>query len=362
MTTEPKDPEVVIFGAGQVGQVAARILQRAGIKVAAFLDNHKPEGFLCAGIQTYRPGAAPKEISRSLPVVIGVWRADAEPSAILAQLGSLGWTRVSTMAGFIRERRKDLGDFYWGTPPGYYERPEVISAIERARGIWADDLSLRTFDHLVRLRRDFDDDTDIAPNPDEYLPGDVPGLLAEPLRFVDIGAYDGAVLGQLVDKGLKVEAAALFEPTLKSFSRMADLVRERRYPFPALLWPCALGEMEASAGFHQDEEIGMSSSLAAAGESKVTVLRLDAALQGFSPNYMKLDVEGFELSVLKGAASVISESAPNLAVCLYHKAEDLWEIPLWLVDTFPGAGYRHYLRRHAYGLDSHCLYAVNGAR
>lgn len=53
-------------------------------------------------------------------------------------------------------------------------------------------------------------------------------------------------------------------------------------------------------------------------------------------NVIKLDVEGSELAALKGGENAIREWLPDLIVCLYHKPEDIFEIPLFILEKFPG--------------------------
>jgi hypothetical protein len=71
---------------------------------------------------------------------------------------------------------------------------------------------------------------------------------------------------------------------------------------------------------------------------------------------LKLDIEGAELDALRGARELISRSRPRLAVCVYHKPEHLWEIPLFLREMCPWCDF--YLRSHGhYGFDT-VMYAV----
>ena len=48
-----------------------------------------------------------------------------------------------------------------------------------------------------------------------------------------------------------------------------------------------------------------------------------------------MDIEGAELSAIKGAASSIRKFQPKLAISLYHKPTDIFEIPLYIAKEFP---------------------------
>ena len=47
-------------------------------------------------------------------------------------------------------------------------------------------------------------------------------------------------------------------------------------------------------------------------------------------DYIKLDIEGSELDMLRGAAKTISRCKPKMAVSAYHKAEDLWTLATYV--------------------------------
>jgi hypothetical protein len=70
---------------------------------------------------------------------------------------------------------------------------------------------------------------------------------------------------------------------------------------------------------------------------------------------LKMDVEGAELNALKGAENLIKNNDIDLAICLYHKPQDILEIPL-LISTF--GKYEYYIRLYGhYGMDL-VLYAI----
>ena len=50
-------------------------------------------------------------------------------------------------------------------------------------------------------------------------------------------------------------------------------------------------------------------------------------------SYIKIDVEGADLDVLRGGARLLRETRPVVAVAAYHTPEHLWQIPRFLLDT-----------------------------
>lgn len=59
---------------------------------------------------------------------------------------------------------------------------------------------------------------------------------------------------------------------------------------------------------------------------------------------INMDIEGAEMEVLKGAKKVIEQQRPVMAVCAYHKATDLLDIPMF-IDTVTD-NYLIYLRKY----------------
>ena len=69
-----------------------------------------------------------------------------------------------------------------------------------------------------------------------------------------------------------------------------------------------------------------------------------------------MDIEGAELEALKGARNTILKDKPDLAICVYHKNEDIIEIPRYILELDPE--YELYLRHYDLAEYETVLYAV----
>lgn len=69
---------------------------------------------------------------------------------------------------------------------------------------------------------------------------------------------------------------------------------------------------------------------------------------------IKMDVEGFEHNALLGAKDVIQRDHPILAICVYHKQADIWDIPKLIHSLC--AEYRFYLRHYSLFQNETVLY------
>ncbi|OON96595.1 MAG: hypothetical protein ATN32_06265 [Candidatus Epulonipiscium fishelsonii] len=83
------------------------------------------------------------------------------------------------------------------------------------------------------------------------------------------------------------------------------------------------------------------------GTSKVEVDSLDNVLGDTPVTFIKMDIEGAELEALIGAKEIIQKYKPHLAISVYHKPEDIFEIPLYIKKLVPE--YKLYIRH--YGLN-----------
>lgn len=55
-----------------------------------------------------------------------------------------------------------------------------------------------------------------------------------------------------------------------------------------------------------------------------------------------MDIEGAEVSALKGSIKTIKKYKPTLSICVHHRKNDITEIPLFISSL--GIDYKYYLR------------------
>lgn len=179
-----------------------------------------------------------------------------------------------------------------------------------------------------------------------------------PLRhdevFIDCGAYDGDTLFSFLEKTQgSYEGIYAFEPDAGNYQKLAQNMEARDVHDMRLI---RKGVWEKSDVLHFSSPVSTASRISHDGGLEVEVDSIDNVVAGGKATFIKMDIEGAELSALKGARHLIAREKPKLAVCVYHKAHDLISIPLFLSGLVPE--YRFYLRRHScFSLET-VLYAI----
>lgn len=99
-------------------------------------------------------------------------------------------------------------------------------------------------------------------------------------------------------------------------------------------------------------------SISEDGDTSIDVDSIDNVLDGRLATFIKMDIEGSELKALEGAAETIRKYKPKLAICVYHKLEDIIDIPKKILELNPN--YKLWLRHYSYVDTETVLYAVDG--
>jgi hypothetical protein len=91
---------------------------------------------------------------------------------------------------------------------------------------------------------------------------------------------------------------------------------------------------------------GRQSAISANADTFIPARSVDSILGGKSATLIKMDVEGFEREAIWGASSTISHFSPKLMVSLYHRNQDIFELPLLIRKLNPE--YKFYIRHQLY--------------
>ena len=166
--------------------------------------------------------------------------------------------------------------------------------------------------------------------------------------YVDLGAYNG----DTVDRFLRLtnkEFAGIYalEPDTRSFSRM---VRRNYALGHGIFHPVNAAAWNEDTTLQFRSSGGRSSSTGGKyGRGRIVpvqAMKVDTLLEGKKATLLKFDVEGSEREALDGAAQTIAKYRPKLILSLYHRTEDLLELPLKIHGM--NSGYKLYLRHHPY--------------
>lgn len=174
--------------------------------------------------------------------------------------------------------------------------------------------------------------------------------------FVDVGCLDLGSSLILREHCKNLKKVFAFEPDPQNLKQCVARKEETGFSEATIL-PYGAWSERTTLSF-QAGLMG-SSGVCETGEGSysINVVPIDEVVGGEDRvTFLKMDIEGAELEALKGARKIILRDKPKLAICIYHKPEDMWEIPLYIKRLVPE--YRMYIRHHSTGPDETVLYAV----
>lgn len=172
--------------------------------------------------------------------------------------------------------------------------------------------------------------------------------------FVDCGCYDFST-SQYLDRLCNVKKVFAFEPDLANISKIENNIEKSSIHEVELInkgvWNKSQTLLFCSTG--------SSTSYFTENENEATerldVVSLDETIKE-KVTFIKMDIEGSELKALEGAKNLIQNCKPKLAICVYHKVEDIIDIPTYIKSIVPE--YRLYLRHYSNFDHETVLYAI----
>lgn len=169
--------------------------------------------------------------------------------------------------------------------------------------------------------------------------------------FVDGGGFDGKTTKMAFNYFQNLKKVYYFEPFLESMNISKQNLQNEKDMI--CFYQKALSEKKAETFITQNN--GSANYISSNGTLKIETINLDNVINE-KIDLIKLDIEGEELNALKGARRIITEYKPKIAVCIYHKQEHFWDIPLYLLEL--NSQYKIYLRHYTEGIYESVMYFI----
>lgn len=335
---------VIIYGAGEVAGVITGNLKNLGVEVSGYAvdaEYYKPN-------KTYlnKPLCNFAELS-------------ATPEKYVFVLG-LHYAKIDKVRNFLNDKKL----IFYCIMANYMQRMNYEYIFENREkftetfNLFEDELSRKTMANVLKVRIS----ENYRYNLDTYEPNTYFNDLTKPAlqnrgggRFVDCGAFIGDTVEKFINwYGDGYEKIFALEPDSANFETLKKFIQEKNYKN---VEPLNLGVWNEKTTLTFSDGNGQGSSISIQGNIKVNVDTIDNIAGGERIDLIKMDIEGSELNALKGAAETIKKYSPVLAICAYHKHEDLITLPQFIKNLNPN--YKFYLRNHKWYADvDYVLYAI----
>lgn len=340
---------VIIFGAGDQGFLALKLLKENGVEIYAFCDNDpNKQGTTIKELPVLAPNEL-KHMEQEVFVIIN----DSFYKEKQEQIKQLNMSHIHTF------RFDVFNPLFKGFTKKYVL--DHLKMFEKSYQLLEDEESRNVFCGVLNsvLTGDLSYYEEVMTSTQQYfLKNLIPKL--ENHIFVDIGAYNGDTIEQFLEfTDGKYERIYAFEPIHSS----AELIKENLKGLPNFeLYEVAASNKKDKCAYYCNDygELTMATTIQSQGANDDIQYfytdTIDKVINGKRVTFMKMDIEGSELEALQGASETIKTNHPFLAICVYHRKEDLIDIISYCKKLVPE--YKLYLRHHSVTPSDTVLYCV----
>jgi len=340
---------VVFYGTGRQAQIAAPIsIFSCGINIVAFADSFKT-GTIEFDHQSGR---------RDFPIISVKDLTDEEYSDCLIVICVMEPDVIKEIyqtllsAGIPEERIFDYYSFKKARALNFNNINEDLN-INAFSAAWVifqnDETSKQTILSLALLRNGYNAEILHERHSKQYF--DFLDFTESEI-FVDGGFFNGDTFNNFLkrvnNKFKKYYGFELDKNNLFNFNNDDKRIEV----IPKGLWSSS-----TTLSFHNN--LGASCRIGDKGNSIANVTDLDSFFvdkpESEQPTIIKMDIEGAEKEALLGAKNIIGKFKPKLAICVYHKIKDIYEIPLLVKELNPD--YKMTLRHYSCDTTETVLYA-----
>ena len=365
------DKKLVLFGASQLGSEISQHLKGNAIAIDLFCDNDKNK------CQKHFQDifVIPFDVLCSIKDEIKIIITSRWYYQIKAQLDAAGFEDILDYGyePFIK---------IFGYPhPHHYpavfskykllrKRTDIVSSnldkIKEVYELFEDDLSKDTFYNIMKYRMTYDSKYiyNISECVHYYFNNNFLQFSDDEV-LIDAGAYIGdSIYDFIKHTDGRFRKIYSFEPSIINYSHLVSNKNMLPYPHKLAFVHAAIGNQNGHVEFFNNPRSAGYSGSRISDYSKgcisndtVPIVKLDDYNFSEKITFIKMDIEGAEIDALKGSERILKTIMPKLAISVYHKPDDILEVPLLIKRI--NNNYKIYLRaKYPYYEKETVCYAV----
>ena len=158
--------------------------------------------------------------------------------------------------------------------------------------------------------------------------------------FVDGGCFDCATSFEFANRCPDYKEIIAFEPDKNNYEICIKKASQTSLE-NITIYNYGLWDSHTTLSFVEE---GTESRVTDDGLISIETETIDTVLKEKKVTFIKMDIEGAELNALMGARETIVKCRPKLAISIYHKLNDIVEIPLYINSLV--SGYKFYIRHY----------------
>jgi len=356
--------DIYLYGAGYHLPFVVGFMRKYGIPIKAILDSSKPSGFFRTPYQGSDDGDIPiinfSDFVSENVVRRDCWFVISAPSAkesirknIMQYYPQNCIFSFETVLYTVYFSLYDIESYRTYLLAHWAELTELYDTLsdDKSRETLVSVLKGRLSGNLSYFRE--------CCVPNQYFSEDVVRFSVGEV-MVELGAYNGETLLEFTRYCPDFRRAYCFEPDRNLLPNL-NVIQERLGSQGKDIVIIPKGAWDQTSTLKLSDDGTATATTHVLNDQKseggytIEAVAIDDAVQE-PVSYVKMDIEGSELRALHGMERHIVEDHPKLAVCVYHKNEDILNIWNYLRSLVPE--YQFYLRHHTVAGDETVLYAI----
>lgn len=325
--SENKQP-LIIYGMGNGADKILNELERLNIPVYGVMASDDfVRGQVFRKFRVKKLSDFEKEVSNPVIIVsFGTQRSDvinhilslAEKHTVLALDVPVYGSNIFNMS-FYKENESKIETLY------------NLLADEQSRKVLENEINFKLSGRLEYLTSVFTDKEEVF---DNIL------QLGQNESYLDLGAYRGDTIQEFLrHTGTQYRHITALEPDKKTYKKLKEYAGQMNN-----IQLFNMGIWDSDCDLHFNAESGRGSSVLESGTQALAVTKIDTLYRKRTLSYLKIDVEGAEKQTLSGGIQTLQRDKPKINVAVYHRSEDIFELPLLLHSINPN--YKLFLRQH----------------